>query len=167
MLAEEGALSAASAALAELDHYAGLAELAVEENYVRPKIDESFVFAVEEGRHPMVEQTLRRISGAAFVGNDCRLGTSDDADTRILLVTGPNMAGKSTFLRQNALIVVLAQAGSFVPAKAAHIGIVDRLFSRVGRVRRPRQGPLDLHGRDGRDRRDPQSGERTVLCRAR
>jgi DNA mismatch repair protein MutS len=132
VLAEEGALSAASAALAELDHYAGLAELAVEQNYVRPKIDRSFVFDVEEGRHPMVEQTLRRSAGASFVGNNCRLGEDGGGDTRILLVTGPNMAGKSTFLRQNALIVVLAQSGSFVPAKAAQIGIVDRLFSRVG-----------------------------------
>jgi DNA mismatch repair protein MutS len=132
VLAEESALLAASAALAELDHYAGLAELAVEQNYVRPKIDECLIFAVEDGRHPMVEQTLRRTHGADFVGNDCQLGPGDGADTRILLVTGPNMAGKSTFLRQNALIVVLAQLGSFVPAKAAHIGIVDRLFSRVG-----------------------------------
>jgi DNA mismatch repair protein MutS len=128
VLAEEGALAAASAALAELDHYAGLAELAVAENYVRPKLDGSLVFAVEEGRHPMVEQTLRRSDGASFVGNDCALGDG----TRVLLVTGPNMAGKSTFLRQNALIVVLAQSGCFVPAKAAHIGVVDRLFSRVG-----------------------------------
>jgi DNA mismatch repair protein MutS len=130
VLAEEGALSAASAALAELDHYAGLAELAVEENYVRPRIDDSLVFAVEDGRHPTVEQTLRRGDGANFVGNDCRLGDGDG--TRMLVVTGPNMAGKSTFLRQNALIVVLAQAGSFVPAREARIGVVDRLFSRVG-----------------------------------
>ena len=132
VLVEEATLSAASAALAELDHYAGLAELAVEQNYVRPKIDASLVFAVEEGRHSVVEQTLARSAGASFVGNDCRLGSSDDADPRILLVTGPNMGGKSTFLRQNALIVVLAQAGCFVPARSAHIGIVDRLFSRVG-----------------------------------
>ena len=132
VLAEQAALSAASAALAELDHYAGLAELAVEENYVRPKIDHSLIFAVEDGRHPMVEQTLRRSDGVNFVGNDCRLGPSEDSDTRILVVTGPNMAGKSTFLRQNALIVVLAQSGSFVPARSAHVGIVDRLFSRVG-----------------------------------
>jgi len=132
-LAEQGALSAASAALAELDHYAGLAELASEQVYVRPKIDVSLVFAVEEGRHPTVEQTLRRSGGASFVGNDCRLGgEAPGADTRLLVVTGPNMAGKSTFLRQNALIVVLAQSGSFVPARSAHIGIVDRLFSRVG-----------------------------------
>jgi DNA mismatch repair protein MutS len=130
VLAEESALSAVSAALAELDHYAGLAELAIEENYVRPKIDASLAFAVEEGRHPMVEQHLRRGDGGSFVGNDCRLGDGDAP--RMLLVTGPNMAGKSTFLRQNALIVVLAQAGAFVPARAAHIGIVDRLFSRVG-----------------------------------
>jgi DNA mismatch repair protein MutS len=132
VLAEEQSLSAASAALAELDHYAGLAELAVEQNYVRPVIDGSLVFAVEEGRHPMVEQNLRRSDGASFIGNDCRLGSEGDDGTRILVVTGPNMAGKSTFLRQNALIVVLAQAGCFVPAKFAHIGVVDRLFSRVG-----------------------------------
>jgi len=133
VLAEEQALSAASAALAALDHYAGLAELAVEQNYVRPAIDGSLVFAVEEGRHPMVEQNLRGGDGASFIGNDCRLGgEGDDDGTRILVVTGPNMAGKSTFLRQNALIVVLAQSGAFVPARSAHIGVVDRLFSRVG-----------------------------------
>jgi DNA mismatch repair protein MutS len=81
----------------------------------------------------MVEQNLARGDGANFVGNDCRLGTQDKGSgTRILVVTGPNMAGKSTFLRQNALIVVLAQLGSYVPAKSAHVGIVDRLFSRVG-----------------------------------
>ena len=131
ILAEQSALAAASASLAEVDNYAGLAELAVEQSYVRPKIDASLVFAVEGGRHPMVEQT--RADGASFVGNDCRLGSQDgSAGTRILVVTGPNMGGKSTFLRQNALIVVLAQLGSFVPAKTAHIGIVDRLFSRVG-----------------------------------
>ena len=84
----------------------------IEQNYVRPKVDESLVFAIEEGRHPMVEQTLARGDGASFVGNDCRLGRrGEDAGTRILVVTGPNMAGKSTFLRQNALIVVLAQIG--------------------------------------------------------
>ncbi|MGC2409813.1 MAG: DNA mismatch repair protein MutS [Methyloceanibacter sp.] len=133
ILAEQNALAAASTGLAELDHYAGLAELAVEQSYVRPKIDASLVFAVEEGRHPMVEETLARADGASFVSNDCRLGAQDgSAGTRILVVTGPNMGGKSTFLRQNALIVVLAQLGSFVPAKRAHIGIVDRLFSRVG-----------------------------------
>jgi DNA mismatch repair protein MutS len=129
VLAEEQPLAAASAALAELDHYAGLAELAGEQNYVRPQVDESLVFAVEEGRHPMVEQNLQKSDGKSFIGNDCRLS---DNGTRVLVVTGPNMAGKSTFLRQNALIVVLAQAGAFVPAKSAHIGIVDRLFSRVG-----------------------------------
>jgi len=132
VLAEEHQLSATSAALAELDHYAGLAELAVERNYVRPKVDGSDVVTIEEGRHAVVEQTLERGSSASFVGNDCRLGEEDGAGTRILVVTGPNMAGKSTFLRQNALIIVLAQAGAFVPAKSAHVGIVDRLFSRVG-----------------------------------
>jgi DNA mismatch repair protein MutS len=133
VLSEQAPLSAASAGLAELDQYAGLAELAVEQNYVRPRIDTSLVFAVEEGRHPMVEQTLRRTDGASFIGNDCRLGENEGAaGTSILVVTGPNMAGKSTFLRQNALILVLAQMGSFVPARSAYIGVVDRLFSRVG-----------------------------------
>ncbi|MGH6827134.1 DNA mismatch repair protein MutS [Methyloceanibacter sp.] len=133
VLAEQASLAAASAGLAELDHHAALAELAIEQNYVRPKVDESPIFAVLEGRHPMVEQNLARGDGATFVGNDCRLGAENkDTGTRILVVTGPNMAGKSTFLRQNALIVVLAQLGSFVPAKSAHVGIVDRLFSRVG-----------------------------------
>jgi DNA mismatch repair protein MutS len=142
VLAEQAALSEASAALAELDHYAGLAEVAVEQRYVRPVIDGSLAFIVEDGRHPMVEQNLKRGGGTSFVGNDCRLGDANGSGTstggarhdapRLLLVTGPNMAGKSTFLRQNALIVVLAQAGCFVPAKAAHLGVVDRLFSRVG-----------------------------------
>jgi DNA mismatch repair protein MutS len=131
VLGEQQTLAAASAALAELDHYAGLAELAIEQSYVRPKIDTSLIFSIVEGRHPMVEQTLQCADGGSFVGNDCKLG-SDGEGTRILVVTGPNMAGKSTFLRQNALIVVLAQSGSFVPAKSASLGIVDRLFSRVG-----------------------------------
>ena len=132
LLSEKQALSVAGAGLAELDHFAGFAELAAEQSYVRPKIDDSLVFAIDEGRHPMVEQNLRRSDSGSFIGNDCLLGEGSDGGTRVLVVTGPNMAGKSTFLRQNALIVVLAQAGCFVPAKAAHIGVVDRLFSRVG-----------------------------------
>ena len=132
VLAAKAELAEAGAALAELDHYAGLAELAIEQAYARPKVDTSLVFAIEDGRHPMVEQTLAKGEGTSFVGNDLRLGEDGSSSTRILLVTGPNMAGKSTYLRQNALIAVLAQIGSFVPAKRAHIGIVDRLFSRVG-----------------------------------
>ncbi len=132
VLASERLLSEAGAALAELDAHAALAELAVEQRYVRPLIDSAHRLVIEEGRHPIVEQMLAKGDSAAFVGNDLRLDGSETEGPRILLVTGPNMAGKSTFLRQNALIVVLAQAGSFVPAKAAEIGIVDRLFSRVG-----------------------------------
>jgi DNA mismatch repair protein MutS len=94
-------------------------------------VDESRVFHVEAGRHPVVEQALRRQGGAPFVANDCLLADgSNEAD--IWLLTGPNMAGKSTFLRQNALIALLAQMGSFVPAAAAHVGLVSQLFSRVG-----------------------------------
>ena len=113
--------------LAELDLTAALADLAKAENWCRPKVDESRALNIEDGRHPVVEQALRR-TGEPFIANDCDLG----GDSDIWLLTGPNMAGKSTFLRQNALIALLAQMGSFVPATSAHIGMVSQLFSRVG-----------------------------------
>ncbi|MEM8811054.1 MAG: DNA mismatch repair protein MutS [Pseudomonadota bacterium] len=128
--AEEDRIRRAAAALAELDVALGLATLALERDYCRPKVDDSVEFAIEDGRHPVVEQALGR-TGGTFVANSCDLG-GDPSGGRIWLVTGPNMAGKSTFLRQNALIVIMAQIGSFVPAKSAHIGVVDKLFSRVG-----------------------------------
>jgi DNA mismatch repair protein MutS len=142
--AASAAIKDAAEALAAVDVTAGLASLAVERDYVRPQVDDSVAFAIAGGRHPVVEQTLGR-DGGPFVANDCDLTSPTPAVPsphagegrqraagRIWLVTGPNMAGKSTFLRQNALIAVLAQMGSFVPARAAHIGVVDRLFSRVG-----------------------------------
>ena len=110
---------------------------------MRPEVDDSLAFTITAGRHPVVEQALAS-DGGPFVANDCDLspppppypppqaGEEKAGAGRIWLVTGPNMAGKSTFLRQNALIAVFAQMGSFVPARAAHIGVVDRLFSRVG-----------------------------------
>lgn len=115
-------------AIAALDVSAALAELSANENYQRPVIDNSLEFTITEGRHPVVEHHMRKSSRDAFIRNDCDLS----AQQRLWLLTGPNMAGKSTFLRQNALITLLAQAGSFVPASSAHIGVVDRLFSRVG-----------------------------------
>ncbi len=128
--AASAAIKVAAEALATLDVSSALAALAVERSYVRPQIDRSLDFVVEGGRHAVVEQVL---ASASFVANDCELSPPADADAgRIWLLTGPNMAGKSTFLRQNALIVVLAQMGGFVPAKHAKIGVVDRLFSRVG-----------------------------------
>ncbi|HZT47723.1 MAG TPA: DNA mismatch repair protein MutS [Hyphomicrobiaceae bacterium] len=139
--AEERALGEVAAALAELDCEAGLAEVAAEQGYVRPQLDGTTAFEIRGGRHPVVEQALKAAKAGAFIDNDCVLGlptpqrpTGFDEATpaRLWLVTGPNMAGKSTFLRQNALITVLAQMGSFVPARSAHIGVVDRLFSRVG-----------------------------------
>ncbi len=114
-------------AIAALDMAAALAELAVDRHYVRPKIDDSKAFNIQGGRHPVVEEALRK-DGENFVPNDCDLAPAQ----RLWLLTGPNMAGKSTYLRQNALIAILAQMGSFVPADAAHIGLVDRVFSRVG-----------------------------------
>jgi DNA mismatch repair protein MutS len=123
-------LAAIAGALAALDVSVALAELSVAANYVRPAMDNGLSFKIVRGRHPVVEAALKSVSARAFVPNDCDLSPS--AKGRLWLVTGPNMAGKSTFLRQNALIAILAQMGSFVPAEAAHIGIVDRLFSRVG-----------------------------------
>ena len=120
-------IAATADALARLDVAAALAERAIEGGWCRPHLEEHACFDVEGGRHPVVEEALKA-SGARFVANDCRL---DEAE-RLWLVTGPNMGGKSTFLRQNALIAILAQAGSFVPAARARLGLVDRLFSRVG-----------------------------------
>ena len=123
------ALSAAAQALAEIDVHASFANLARKRRYVRPTVDHSLAFDISQGRHPLVEEALRAQSDRSFAANDCNLSADHK---RLWLLTGPNMAGKSTFLRQNALIAILAQAGSFVPASKAHIGCVDRLYSRVG-----------------------------------
>ncbi|MFD0916946.1 DNA mismatch repair protein MutS [Pseudahrensia aquimaris] len=122
-------LQAIAAALARLDVAAAMAELAEEQGYARPTVDASLEFSITAGRHPVVEQALRKQAANPFVANDCAIGGNEGC---IWLLTGPNMGGKSTFLRQNALIAIMAQMGSFVPAGAAHIGVVDRLFSRVG-----------------------------------
>jgi DNA mismatch repair protein MutS len=130
--AQSASIKDCAEALAVLDVASALAQLAIERSYVRPQIDGGFDFVIEGGRHPVVEQALSR-DGTPFVANNCDLSAPPDSEAgRIWLITGPNMAGKSTFLRQNALIAILAQMGSFVPAKSAHIGVVDRLFSRVG-----------------------------------
>ena len=128
LICAEDVLRAANA-LAELDVGMSLADLAIENNYCRPMVDDSLVFEVVDGRHPVVEAALKREHESAFVGNDCSLNVENN---RLWLITGPNMAGKSTFLRQNAIIAIMAQMGAFVPAKSAHIGIVNKLFSRVG-----------------------------------
>jgi DNA mismatch repair protein MutS len=123
----------AAHALSIIDVSIGLARLAEGEGYCRPRVDDSLTFEVTAGRHPVVEQALRKQAANPFVANDCELSPGVGADQgAIWLLTGPNMGGKSTFLRQNALIAILAQTGSFVPAGSAHIGVVDRLFSRVG-----------------------------------
>ena len=128
-------IAAAADALAVLDVAAALGELAVAKAYARPRVDDSLAFHIVRGRHPVVEAALAVQHGGPFVANDCDLSPGDKesgARGRLWFVTGPNMAGKSTFLRQNALIALLAQMGSFVPAESAHIGVIDRLFSRVG-----------------------------------
>ncbi|CAN5411554.1 DNA mismatch repair protein MutS [soil metagenome] len=131
-------LQAVADALAELDATASLAEWAQEVGAVRPVVDSSLVFDVQAGRHPVVEAAVKK-AGDPFTPNDCALDGAPIAKfglpngcARLSIVTGPNMAGKSTFLRQNALLVILAQAGSFVPARSMRLGVVDRLFSRVG-----------------------------------
>ena len=122
------ATALAASALARLDVAAALAELAVDCRYTRPLIDDSLDFQIEGGRHPVVEAALAQDHDHAFVPNDCDLGEG----RRLWLLTGPNMAGKSTFLRQNGLIALIAQMGSYVPAESARLGVVDRLFSRIG-----------------------------------
>nr|WP_152826977.1 DNA mismatch repair protein MutS [Fertoeibacter niger] len=129
VLDQAGPVGAAARGLAEIDLCAALADLAASEDWAEPRIDLSRAFHVTGGRHPVVERALRR-TGTPFVANDCALTGADTP--AIWLLTGPNMAGKSTFLRQNALIALLAQAGSYVPATSAHIGLVSQLFSRVG-----------------------------------
>ncbi len=133
ILAAGDALKAAAAALAAVDVAAALAERAARDRYSRPKVDGSLAFSVTGGRHPVVEAALRTDGSEPFVANDCELGPeAGEKHGRLTIVTGPNMGGKSTYLRQNALIAILAQAGSFVPAERAEIGVIDRLFSRVG-----------------------------------
>ncbi len=124
---QTGVLQENAELLAYLDCFAGLAEVAERHDYVRPSVDDSLEIDIEEGRHPVVEQTLE--PGDPFIPNDMHL---DPDDEQVLIITGPNMAGKSVALRQVGLIVLLAQVGSFVPADAAQIGVVDRIFTRVG-----------------------------------
>ncbi|PBB45331.1 DNA mismatch repair protein MutS [Mesorhizobium sp. WSM3866] len=133
VVSEADSIRAGAEALAVLDVSSALALLSESEGWCRPVVDSSLAFEIAGGRHPVVEQALRRSGEGPFVANDCNLSPENGAKAgAIWLLTGPNMGGKSTFLRQNALIAILAQTGSFVPAESAHIGVVDRLFSRVG-----------------------------------
>ena len=129
VLSHASALQGLAVSIAEFDVASALAELAMNEGWVRPLLNDSRNFVIEQGRHPVVEAAIRAKPSSVFVANDCTLRSSDDM---IWLLTGPNMAGKSTFLRQNALIALLAQAGSYVPANHAEIGVVSQIFSRVG-----------------------------------
>ncbi|KMK65421.1 DNA mismatch repair protein MutS [Puniceibacterium sp. IMCC21224] len=124
-------ISLTALALAEFDLASGLADLASDLNWCRPRVDASRAFEIIGGRHPVVERALKSQGGAAFIANDCELSPEDDV-AAVQLLTGPNMAGKSTYLRQNALIALLAQIGAYVPASSAHIGLVSQIFSRVG-----------------------------------
>lgn len=124
-------LRAAADALAAIDVAAGLAQWSEDVSAVRPILENSTRFVAEGARHPVVEAALRK-DGEGFTANDCRLDAQGEDNARLMMVTGPNMAGKSTYLRQNALLAILAQAGSFVPAKKIELGLVDRVFSRVG-----------------------------------
>jgi DNA mismatch repair protein MutS len=131
LLGSQATLRRLADALAAIDVAAALAELAAASDWTRPEVDGSLAFEIEGGRHPVVEAALR-LQGQAFAGNGCDLSGSPGKGGRIAVVTGPNMAGKSTYLRQNALIAILGQMGSFVSAKRAHIGVIDKLYSRVG-----------------------------------
>ncbi len=129
VLSHAARLRAAAQAVAEVDALQSLAEVARRDGWVRPSVDDGRALTIRGGRHPVVEAVRRAQGEGDFVPNDCEL---DPAATRILLVTGPNMSGKSTYLRQVALLVLLAQIGSFVPAEGARVGVVDRVFTRVG-----------------------------------
>ena len=125
-------IEACAKALAALDVTTALATLAEARDWVQPEMRDDLVFDISGGRHPVVEAALLGGGGGPFIPNDCVLDGAAGAHARLTLLTGPNMAGKSTYLRQNALIAILAHMGSFVPARAAQIGLVDRVFSRVG-----------------------------------
>ena len=132
-LAEQ--IRAADHSFAVLDVQSALAQWADDFGAVRPVVDNSQIFNIKGGRHPVVIAALKKAGSAGFTPNDCALAAADKSNTiapRLTLITGPNMAGKSTYLRQNAVMFILAQAGSFVPADEAHIGIADGVFSRVG-----------------------------------
>ena len=129
VLSSAPSLQLLSTAIAEIDVASAFSELAVSESWVKPKINNGRGFIIDQGRHPVVESALKNQSSSVFVANDCTLNSNDES---IWLLTGPNMSGKSTFLRQNALIALLAQAGSYVPATRAEIGVVSQIFSRVG-----------------------------------
>ena len=122
----------AAKALAEIDLTVALADIAMSENWCRPKLDKSRKFKITAGRHPVVEAALQKSASGVFIANNCDLSAGQNGDKPIWLLTGPNMAGKSTFLRQNAIIALMAQIGSFVPAESAEIGMITQLFSRVG-----------------------------------
>lgn len=130
IMAQAPALSDLAQGLAEIDLSLALAELARQRDWCLPKVDESRAFAVKAGRHPVVEAALAA-TGQPFIANDCNL-SAEGQGAAVTLLTGPNMAGKSTYLRQNALIALLAQIGSYVPAQSAHVGLVSQIFSRVG-----------------------------------
>ncbi|GGX39914.1 DNA mismatch repair protein MutS [Tateyamaria omphalii] len=130
VLDQAAQISQTARALAEIDLATALADLATSKNWCKPNLDSSRAFEIDGGRHPVVEHALSQQGGSPFIANDCELNAEDGA--AVWLLTGPNMSGKSTFLRQNALIAILAQMGSFVPARSAHIGLVSQIFSRVG-----------------------------------
>ncbi|EEX12932.1 DNA mismatch repair protein MutS [Citreicella sp. SE45] len=131
ILAQAAQLSETGLALSEFDLALGLADLARAQDWCRPQVDESRAFDIRGGRHPVVERALQTQGAGPFIANDCGL-TAEGEAASVTLLTGPNMAGKSTFLRQNALIALLAQMGSYVPAKCAHVGLISQIFSRVG-----------------------------------
>ena len=139
ILKHADALKETAAAMAEIDVFIGWSTLAREWDYCKPQLDHTDICLIDQGRHPVVEQMMREqrlgLAGThAFVPNDCRLSSAGKAEgaPQIALITGPNMAGKSTYIRQVALIVLMAQSGSWVPARACQLGVVDRIFSRVG-----------------------------------
>ena len=160
---EAARIQATSRALAALDVLAALAETAAANNYTKPHVHDGDELVVGDARHPVVE-CRTAAAGEPFVPNDISLNATT---SQLMILTGPNMGGKSTYLRQTALLAVMAQAGSFVPAREAKIPLVDRIFARVGRVGQYRARPLDVHGRDAGDRQHPAQRDGPQPRRAR
>ena len=146
------AISSLAEGIARIDVFSALAQVSSGYGYVRPHLTDGDGIEIKGGRHPVVE---RVIPPGTFVPNDTYLSTND---AQLVVLTGPNMAGKSTYIRQVALIVLMAQIGSFVPAESATIGLVDRIFTRVGLQDDLATGSVHIYDRDGGDRRHPEPG---------
>ncbi len=150
-----------SAAVAEADLLANFAHLAAARRYVRPRLTDELVLEAVAARHPVIERWMEETREGRFIANDLFLSSEGEGPS-LLLITGPNMGGKSTYLRQAAMLVLMAQMGCFVPAESLRLGLVDRIYTRIGASDNVARGPVDVHGGDDGDGNDPEHGDEAV-----